>query len=212
MVAIYLAAGESRRMKAPKLALPLGEITVGNAGLQTALQSNLDYIFVVTREADTLTWIDSELFHPPFRTRWTPLSCRDSVKGQAYSLRCGLLAALDRKPEGIMVLLADQPFISKSIINDLVLSFRKHKKNVGFVAARFQGIPRPPIIFSPEVIPELLKLQGDEGARKLLLSQKLAGKFVDYENARDFLDIDTKEDYEGVKGGYPHRQSNDSKD
>ncbi|MGG3468588.1 NTP transferase domain-containing protein [Neobacillus pocheonensis] len=205
MIAIYLAAGESRRMKAHKLALPLGKTTVGNSGLQTVLQSNLDYIFVITREADALTWIDSELFLPPFRNRWTPLSCSDSVKGQAYSLRRGLLAALDRKPEGIMVLLADQPFLSLSIINDLILSYRKHKKNVGFVAARFQGIPRPPIIFSTEVIPALLKLQGDEGARKLLLSQELAGKFVDYENARDFLDIDTKEDYEKVKGGYLYR-------
>ena len=201
MIAIYLSAGESRRMRVNKLALHLGGTTIGSSGLHTALKSELDHIIVVTKEGDTLKWIDSELFMPSFRNRWTPLSCRDSVKGQAHSLRCGLLAAMDRKPKGIMVLLGDQPFLSVSLINELLLKYQK--QNSLFLAARFQGIPRPPIIFSPEAEPELLELKGDEGARKLLQRQKLAGAFVDYGNERDFLDIDNKEDYQRVKGGAP---------
>lgn len=202
IIAILLAAGKSRRMKVHKLALPLCGTTIGNSALQNALNSVLDQIFVVTREEDPLKWIDSKLFHAPLRNKWTPLACRDCDMGQAHSLRCGLLAAIDRKPKGIMVLLADQPFVSENLINDLVRTYEKlqSEKNTLFLAARFQGIPRPPIIFSPEAYPELLQLEGDEGARSLLKKQKLAGAFKDYANAGAFLDIDTMEDYEKWKG------------
>lgn len=186
-----------------KLALSFGATTIGNSALQSALDSTLDHIIVVAREGDTFKWIDSALFQTPLMKKWTPVTCQDADKGQAHSLRCGLLAAMEMKPKGIMVLLADQPFLSEGIINDLVLRYvkaRQENKNILFVAARFQGIPRPPIIFSPEAVPELLSLKGDEGARRLLQKQELQGLLVDYENVWNFLDIDTREEYEGLKG------------
>lgn len=205
IIAIYLAAGNSRRMGLNKLALQLGTMTIGNSGLQTALKSTLEHIIVVTREGDALEWIDEALFRSSDRNRWTAVTCQDAEKGQAHSLQCGLRAAMNRNPKGIMILLADQPLLPVSIINDLVLRYVMVYQDIGnieFVAASFQGIPRPPIIFSPVAVPKLLKLKGDEGARQLFrMKTPLGGLLVDYENAWAFFDVDTKEEYERLRMG-----------
>ncbi|MEH7304801.1 NTP transferase domain-containing protein [Neobacillus drentensis] len=203
VIAVYLAAGKSQRMGINKLALPLGEKTIGNAVLEKAVSSDLSYTIVVTREADRLNWIDDTLWRIPLRKNWEAVICQDADKGQAHSLNRGLSTAIEMEPKGIMVLLADQPLLSVRIINDLIFRYLKGIQqhiDIPFLAASFQGIPRPPIIFSPKMVPELLKLKGDEGARQLFNKSPMTGKLVDYESEWDFFDVDTKEDYECLKG------------
>jgi molybdenum cofactor cytidylyltransferase len=202
IIAIYLAAGKSERMGSHKLSLPFGRYTIGHSALKEALRSSLDYIFVVTKEEDSLHWVHSEIFQEPFNSKWTKISCEESVLGQAHSLRCGLLAALARKPKGIMVLLGDQPLLSVTTIDHLIHLYESHllgNENLQYVAASLQGIPRPPIIFSQKAATELMTLTGDDGAKTLLQKKKLTGIMVNYENERDFLDIDTPQDYEALK-------------
>ncbi|MEH7076706.1 NTP transferase domain-containing protein [Neobacillus drentensis] len=204
VIAIYLAAGLSRRMGMNKLELPWGEKTIGNSVLEKAVRSDLTYTIVVTRRSDRLGWIDGALFQPPLREKWKSVVCPEAEKGQAHSLHWGLHAAMEMGPKGIMVLLADQPLLPLRTINQLIFQYlecRRENINILFLAASFQGIPRPPIIFSPQAVPELLKLEGDEGARQLFKQAKLNGKLVDYENGWDFYDVDTKEEYEILKGG-----------
>lgn len=203
MIAVYLAAGKSSRMGINKLGLSWGEKTIGNSVLEKAVKSDLAHTIVVTREGDCLCWIDGTLFQTPFREKWKAVICLDAENGQAHSLHTGLRAAMEMDPKGIMVLLADQPLLPLRIINELIFQYREclHENiYLPFLAASFQGIPRPPIIFSPKVVPELLKLQGDEGARQLFKKAKLTGRLVDYENSWDFFDVDTKDDYEMLKG------------
>jgi molybdenum cofactor cytidylyltransferase len=205
IIAIYLAAGNSSRLGVNKLALQLGTSTIGNTGLQRALKADLEHIIVVSREGDSLEWIDSSQFQTSTCNRWTALTCQDAEKGQAHSLQCGLHAAMNMNPKGIMILLADQPLLPVSIINDLVLQYelvQQENENNRFVAASFQGIPRPPIIFTPTAVPELLKLKGDEGARQLFRMKKpLEGLLIAYENGWAFFDVDTKEEYKWLRMG-----------
>jgi molybdenum cofactor cytidylyltransferase len=205
IIAIYLAAGNSRRMGVNKLALQLGTTTIGNSTFQRAVKSELEHIIVVTRVGDALEWMDTALFRGSDRNRWTTVTCLDAEKGQAHSLQCGLRAAMEMNPKGMMILLADQPLLPVSIINDLILRYglvNQDNGNIGFVAASFQGTPRPPIIFSPDAVPELLKLKGDEGARQLFrMKTPMEGILIDYDNARAFIDIDTKEEYEWLTMG-----------
>jgi molybdenum cofactor cytidylyltransferase len=203
IMAVYLAAGKSERMGTHKLSLPFGHYTIGHSSLKEAVSSSLEYIFVVTQELDSLHWIHSELFQEPFNSKWRKISCRESVFGQAHSLRCGLLAAMTRKPKGIMVLLADQPLLSVTTIDHLIQLYESHlleNENLQYVAASFLGIPRPPIIFSTKATPVLMTLTGDEGAKTLIQKKKLTGIMVNHEYERDFLDIDTPQDYEAWKG------------
>ena len=203
VIAVCLAAGKSRRMGINKLALPWGKSSIGHSVLEKAVKSELSYTIVVTREADCLHWIDRTLFQTPLREKWKAVICQNADQGQAHSLRTGLREAMEMEPKGIMILLADQPLLPVKIINDLVFRYMEglHRNiDISFLAASFQGIPRPPIIFSPKVVPDLLKLEGDEGARQLFKKAQLTGKLVDYENSWDFFDVDTKEDYEILKG------------
>lgn len=199
MIAIFLAAGKSSRMGLNKLSLPLSTYTIGSSALQTALFSSLDHVLVVTKKEDSLDWMDPSFFRSPYSSQWTHVVCDDAEMGQAHSLQRGFQAAMSTDPRGMMVLLADQPYLSEGTIEKVKKTYVNSATPVDFVAACYKGIPRPPVIFSPLVLPTLMKLKGDIGARKLL--QDLNGKYVECSDARDFLDIDTKEDYEMVIGG-----------
>lgn len=203
IAAIFLAAGKSKRMGVNKLALPLGESTIGSLALEKAVKAEVDHVFVVTSEMGDLQWIHPCLLRPPLKDKWTGVPCKDADKGMAHSLQCGLRAAFERKPFGMMVLLADQPFLSIETINDLVNRFArlaKEEMEISFMAASLQGIPRPPIIFSRLAIPILFELKGDIGARRLVQEGILKGLFIEYENERDFFDFDTMDEYQSLKG------------
>lgn len=198
--AVYLAAGQSRRMGENKLALPLGEKTVGSLSLQTALKSDLNHIIVVAKEEDRLEWVAPSFFQYPFKEKWSLARCHDAVLGQAHSLKCGLKAAQKVNPDGIMILLADNPFLDVKTINEVLLLGKqvqgeKNFSQISFVGASFQGIPRPPILFFSQSFPFLLELNGDEGARQLLRKSLLKGRLLDAGDESIFIDLDTKEDY-----------------
>ncbi|ARU61570.1 hypothetical protein CBW65_11525 [Tumebacillus avium] len=199
---IYLAAGSSRRMGGDinKIALPVGGRTLGSIGLATALCSTLDHIFVVTRPDDDLSWVDGTLREADMGEKWTQAVCLEAANGQAASLQCGVRAALEAGASGVMVLLADQPFVPVELINSLHSSFLQDWPEAAakakIAAASFQGAVRPPVLFAAAVFPELLRLQGDVGARELLRNRPphVAMRTVEAADAACFFDVDTPED------------------
>ncbi|WCN36274.1 NTP transferase domain-containing protein [Aneurinibacillus uraniidurans] len=196
---IYLAAGKSSRMGFDKLLLPLGSMPLGSLALHTALMSQLDRILVVTKEEDSLDWIDPSLLVSPLCEKWCSIPCATASQGQAYSLRCGLQEAQRGEAKAVMILLADQPFVSCEMINELIFHYKKslrENKQCDYVAASYQEILRPPILFSNQLFPVLLKMQGDKGARQLLRKgAAFEGITIEYEDAREFHDVDTEEEY-----------------
>ncbi|WP_050180585.1 NTP transferase domain-containing protein [Domibacillus robiginosus] len=195
IVGVLLAAGSSRRMGGDKLALPLGHTTIGGASLETALSSSLDHTIVIGRKDSQAAWIPPSLFE---RKGWSYAVCDEAFYGQAYTLAFGLKAAEQMNAQGVMVLLGDQPFVGVELINQIINTYKKI--NVPFVAARLDGIPRPPVLFSNRCFPVLKQLKGDRGAGNLLkqLSFARQGRMVDYKESRPFFDIDTMQEYEQV--------------
>ncbi|NDI37097.1 nucleotidyltransferase family protein [Chengkuizengella sediminis] len=197
IVGVFLAAGKSDRMGNNKLNLPLGKQTLGSITLKTAIHSSLDHLVVVTKEQDTPQWISPFLLSPPSKKKWTQQTCKSAIKGQAYSIKCGVKKAMQLQPKAIMILLADQPFISKEMINKLINCYIQHK-DAYFVAACYQNTISPPILFSHQMFPAIMQLEGDVGARYLLKKEKWreTGIILPFEHSIPFLDVDTKEDYE----------------
>lgn len=189
IAAIYLAAGQSRRMGADKRALPWGDGTLGAAGLKAALRSCLAPVIVVIPPSDTLAWLpDALLGHDKCRL----VRCAACHRGLAHSLACGLRRAMEERADAAAVLLADQPFVTSDTINALAGLYRRHRPD--YVAfARF-GTPMPPVIFGKQMFPSLLSLKGDAGGRALLRDPHWRGLL--YEGGETAsLDIDTKDDY-----------------
>ncbi|NIK79719.1 xanthine dehydrogenase accessory protein pucB [Paenibacillus castaneae] len=192
VVGIYLAAGQSTRMGSNKLRLPLGSMHLGNYALAAALSSNLDFVFVISIDA-AADWMDNTFLQNPIKRKWSVVYCPEAHLGQAHSLRCGIQAAQAMGAAAVMVLLADQPFITKEMINELLEGFQTNS-SIGFVASSCNGLARPPVIFAQRMFPELLRLQNDQGARHLIRKEG-SGICINFAQQDLFMDVDTAEDY-----------------
>ncbi|MEA1012565.1 xanthine dehydrogenase accessory protein PucB [Bacillus cereus] len=193
IVGIYLAAGRSRRTGPGihKLCLPIRNTLLGNIALNTSLSSNLSDVIIVSNEK---SWL---LQHTEVE-RVHFLSCKKACLGQSYSLRCGLEKAEDMNADGVIVMLADQPFITVKLINSLIDDY-KNFPQLDYVAASFQDIPQPPILFSKGIFPNFKKLKGDQGARSIFFDKSFQSKITVYSDAKLFYDVDTIEDYNAIK-------------
>lgn len=192
---LLLAAGNSRRMGKDKRSLPFNGTTVGASAFQAAAQARFDYLLVVTREGDPLSWLMPEESGVP----WEQIECPNSRIGLSASIKCGVHAAMVRKAHAIIILLADQPCVAVPLINALISEYQVKKKQGCpplFVASRFREIIRPPILFSASAFPALLTLKGDQGARPLFKQPFLAkGHILSWQDPLCFYDLDLPSDY-----------------
>ena len=87
--------------------------------------------------------------------------------------------------KSIILMLSDQPFADVSVINQLI----KASVQNNLVASAYNGTIGPPALFGNSHFEELLTLQGNEGAKKLLL--KYADEVFKVPFPLGIIDIDT---------------------
>ncbi len=174
-----------------KLCLPIQNTPLGSIALNTALASNLSDVIVIANETP---WLLRSLR----MDRLHILSCKNAFLGQSYSLRCGVEKAESMNADGVVVMLADQPFITTRLLNEIINCYRINQE-LHYAAAGYQGIPRPPVLFSKKLFPVLKELKGDKGARSIFSASLFQGKIIPYDNADLFYDVDTWVDYDAVK-------------
>lgn len=192
IVGVYLGAGKSSRMGRNKLELPFGNTCLGSLGMQAALHSKLDWTIAVTRQGDWLQWL------APFSKNrgWSSLRCHEADHGLSASLKAGVNAAIGLGADAVVVMLADQPFVTERLLNRMI-EWYVISPDSAFVAVS----KMPPILFSKKVFPELLQLQGDRGARELLNGKwEELGIFLSCSEKFFKQDIDTVEEYEFFRG------------
>ncbi|WP_157843112.1 NTP transferase domain-containing protein [Bacillus sp. FJAT-44742] len=187
---IYLAAGQSQRMGYPKLDIPINGKSLGSISLETSLNSQLDKVIVVVNQEDPLTWLPSKFLVA--QSNCIVKRSKLSNEGQAVSLKAGLKIAQDLQADAVMVLLADQPFISQKLLDRLISIYKI--KRPDFIASSFNGIYRPPIIINSILYPELWKLEGDTGARHIIRNNN-QGIIVKENEEIQFIDVDTPQQY-----------------
>lgn len=192
-------------MGRPKLCLPFEGSPLGSMALKAAMASLLDGVIIVAQAEDSLDWLPASAPDIPHSgKKWIHVPCEAAHLGMSESLKSGLLAAQSRRADAVLVLLADQPFVTTEMIDYIVSAYLHEKKT--FVAARHKGISRPPVLFDACMFPELYRLQGDEGARRILQSNKRErGMAVEWQDKRCFIDIDTQNDYERLFSEKEHR-------
>ncbi|WP_028391396.1 nucleotidyltransferase family protein [Bacillus cihuensis] len=195
LVGIYLAAGKSSRMGRAKLNLPVGNQFIGSMAFRAALESKLDYTIAITRKGDSLKWL------APFSKikGWSYLECLKANQGQSASLKAGVRVAAELGAAGVVVLLADQPFVTSQMINRLVDEF-KISQIVSYISFTHEGIVKPPVLFAKSLFPMLCELTGDQGARTIIREEiKEQGKKLEIKSDLHFWDIDTEEEYQLLK-------------
>lgn len=190
VAAIVLAAGASRRFGADKLLHP---ISLHGVTLPLAAHSLLSWLeiyshvtVVVKPAADNFCrTLESALgtTHSA-KIRW--VSCADAENGLASSLICGIQA--NARAAGWLIGLADMPAVPAAAIagvrNALMLGAE--------LSATFRkGRRGHPAGFSAHYWDELLTLQGDTGAKRLLERDQAKIAHIEIDSAGIFTDIDT---------------------
>src|SRR5262249_85172 len=187
IAAIVLAAGQSSRMGAQKLLLPLGWRPLLAYAVAAASASAADPVLVVLGpEAERVA---EALPAGRHLTTTNP----DYASGMATSLRVGL-AALPEAAAGALILLGDQPLITESIVTALLDEARRAPEAI--VVATYAGTRGHPVYFPRHLLPELRAISGDEGGRPLLVAHPDLVRTLDFGNLPANRDVDRPEEYE----------------
>ena len=179
-----LAAGLARRMGSPKLLLVLHDKPIVRWSVE-ALLAHVDDLVVVTggggdavRAAlDGLSVRFVENAHPE--------------AGQGSSIAVGA-GALSPGTDAVIVALGDQPRVPPDVVTTLVATWRRTGKTI--VAPVYRGVQGTPVLFAASVVPELVALTGDAGARGVVAARPERVERVAFEQAMP-EDVDTPEDF-----------------
>ena len=184
VAAIILGAGSSSRMgEQNKLLASVGGSPMIQRVVDAALKAELFSTTVVTgcqvdEVYSLLRGREVDFVHNA-----------DYRSGIAGSLKLAL-ASLPGEIDGVIVLLADMPFITATHINELLAEFNPTTER-DIVAPIRDGRVGNPIIWAARYFPAMMKLEGDRGARRLL--DEFAANVWEVPMGDDaiFMDVDT---------------------
>lgn len=178
---ILLAAGQSWRFgKADKLATPFHGKALATHAAETLAELPFKHHIAVTSEAN------ADLFSAPFEAHIN----QAPEKGLASSIAIGVNAVQSFRVQAVLVALADMPMVPLDHFRALLSAFSPEAA-IDIVATRNDGRGQVPAIFSVKRCQDLLKLEGDQGARDLL--QSAAQIACDPEL---LVDLDRPEDFD----------------
>lgn len=117
--------------------------------------------------------------------------------GMSGSISAGLKRSreISENLKHVLILLSDQPLVNADRMELLIEKHISGNKPATF--SEYAGDLGVPAIFSSEVFEDLQKLEGDQGAKKLISEGKLEYETVIFENGN--FDVDTAEDVERLK-------------
>ena len=189
---IVLAAGASQRMGRPKQALVLED---GRSLLQrtveTALATSLRPVVVVVgaNKAEVVPELKGQ-----------PVTIIDNSfweEGMASSVKMGLagLYMTNPKLDGVLILVCDQPYLTPQILDDMVATCKESDKKA--VACRYGEQWGVPVLVGRELLPELMELSGEQGAKPMLKKHLDDVAFVKF--TMGIIDLDTPKDIESYR-------------
>lgn len=192
--AIVLAAGESKRMGQTKQLLEWQGKTILEHVLDILLESRVgEVILVLGHEAERI-----RQKVPDQKIKVVINS--DYKEGMSTSIQKGLMA-MDQKAEGFLVVLADQPGISKETLNRLIHGFEQARPEKSIVLPIYRGARGHPVLLGMKYKKEALRLKGDVGCRQILADHPEDLLEVEVGSDAVLSDIDTPEDYRDHREG-----------
>jgi len=189
IAAIVLSAGESRRMGSPKALLPIKGKTFIEEIVSSLKATKVAKIIVV-------------LGHNPeqIKSKIAPLSITivinpDYLKGQLSSLIAAIrsLQADAQKVDAVLVHLVDHPFISRSLVNEMIDRFYESKKLI--VIPTHKGKRGHPVLLSRRLFLELLNAPLDQGAKAVVRAHRDETLELETDDEGVIIDIDTPDEY-----------------
>jgi molybdenum cofactor cytidylyltransferase len=193
IAAIVLAAGASRRFGSDKLLHPLtlrGEtLPLAAHSLRPWLDTFAAISVVVRPGADAFCSAIESALGERGAAQITWFECHDAAQGMAASLVCGVRA--NHAATGWLIGLADMPAVPAAAI----VGVRNALFDGAALAAASHGGRRGhPVGFASRYYDQLLELQGDNGARRLLERDRASVTDIAVDDPGIHADIDSPGD------------------
>lgn len=183
IVGILLAAGQGSRFGSNKLCHPLADgapIAVRSAA---NLRNALGEVLAVLRPEDSVLRGHFDVAGVPY------VLCPDAGQGMAATLVCGIRATPGAS--GWIIALGDMPYIRAGTMAAVASAIA----DGALLAAPFvEGQRGHPVGFAAPLKDELLALEGDEGARRVIAAHKEQLRRVDCDDPGILADIDVPAD------------------
>ncbi|MFD2726215.1 nucleotidyltransferase family protein [Hyunsoonleella rubra] len=183
-----LAAGASTRMGSPKQLLKWCEKSLIQHAIHTSKNTlAMEVIVVLGANSEAITSeINNEAVTLIVNNEWQ--------QGLGKSIASAAHFVLNSKEnvDGLLFVLADQPFVTSDYLDDIIKTFNPNKKEI--IATSYSkekiGVPT---LFDQAYFAELSLLSGDDGAKSIINKHKDSVKVIapNFKN----MDIDTQADY-----------------
>jgi molybdenum cofactor cytidylyltransferase len=190
--AIVLAAGSASRFGGGKLLAPwLGGVLLDGA-LAAAFAAPVRTVTVVTgAEGERIAAEARRLAERMGESdRLRIVEAKNHAEGMGASLRAGA-AALPADAGGVFVFLGDMPRVPIAVLSDLAAEVRA---GAPAAAPEFRGRRGNPVLMGAGLIPRLLALTGDKGAREFLAGLGADLALVEAPDDGVLFDVDRPED------------------
>lgn len=187
---VILAAGASTRMGVPKQLLRHRGLTLVRHAVEAALGSTCRPVVIVLGA-------NAEKIQPEVEGLSVQIVPNPHwAKGLGSSIRAGIeaLASAADPPEAVVLALCDQPCVASEDIQALVSAYRSTGRPI--IASQYAGTLGVPALFAQSILPELLQLAGDAGARQVIQRHLATVWPVPCPHAA--VDLDTLEDYNAI--------------
>jgi molybdenum cofactor cytidylyltransferase len=164
LAAAILAAGESRRMGAPKALLPYHGVTFVEHLMSAARHPRVGIVRVIlgagAEDICAKLHLDSDsvVVNP------------DWPKGQLSSIQAAVRSLAGYSTEGLLLCPVDHPLISKTLVAQLIEEFDAGGNAI--VLPTFHGRRGHPIIFRSSVYEEILAASPEVGARQVVWAHR----------------------------------------
>lgn len=185
---ILLAAGESKRMGTPKQLLSYQGSSLIRHAVNEAIVSDCNPVVVVlgANSDRIISELDNLPVHLALNSQWQ--------QGMSSSITTGIKALLEINInfEAVIIALADQPLITAEVYARLIERYQRHQLQA--VASNYNHTIGVPALFDRHLLPELLKLDRQGGAKQIL--NKYSDRAFNLDLPQAAIDIDTPPDYQ----------------
>lgn len=189
--ALILAAGRGARFGGDKLLADLDGAPLATWALRAALAAPVRRIFVAVGDDPRLVAaLQAAAVRWGASDRVDLIRVPNAAEGMGVSLRT-VAAATPADVGGVFVFLGDMPAIAPETPARLAAALRAPDQVVIPVHAGRRGHP---VLFGADWLAALKRLEGDEGARKLLAEAGSRLVTVDVDDPGALLDVDRPED------------------
>lgn len=187
--AILLAAGGSSRLGQPKQLLKIGSTSLIRKLAGEALASRADEVVVVVG-------FESQVMRDELKgLNLNIVDNSDWESGLSSSIAAGL-KAVSRQCEGALFMLCDQPHVTRDLLNLMIERFQSKRASV--VACEYAQTVGIPALFSKSLFPNLFQLEGNSGAKSVILSHGEKVERIAFPGGT--VDIDVPDDLKGLPG------------